>query len=66
MQKSDRTTKKIIKSNSRGRCPDGAPNPIDVYVGQRIRMRRQFLGMSQERFAAGGCEPKSAKLYTTS
>lgn len=52
MQKSDRTTKKVIKTNSRGRCPDGAPNPIDVYVGQRIRMRRLFLGMSQERFAA--------------
>lgn len=52
MQKSDRTTKKTIKSNSRGRCPDGAPNPIDVYVGQRIRTRRLLLGMSQEKFAA--------------
>jgi transcriptional regulator with XRE-family HTH domain len=25
----------------------GIPNPIDVHVGKRIRMRRQFLGMNQ-------------------
>src|SRR5690606_42120697 len=25
------------------------PNPIDVYVGSRIRMRRNILGMSQEK-----------------
>ena len=28
------------------------PNPIDVYVGSRIRMRRMMLGMSQEKLAA--------------
>ncbi|WP_031230837.1 helix-turn-helix domain-containing protein [Asticcacaulis sp. YBE204] len=27
------------------------PNPIDVYVGERIRMRRKFLGLSQEALA---------------
>jgi transcriptional regulator with XRE-family HTH domain len=26
-----------------------APNPIDRYVGTRVRMRRMMLGMSQER-----------------
>jgi transcriptional regulator with XRE-family HTH domain len=26
----------------------GIPNPIDVHVGKRIRMRRLFLGMNQE------------------
>ena len=26
-----------------------APNPVDKYVGSRIRMRRIMLGMSQER-----------------
>ena len=26
-----------------------APNPIDKYVGSRVRMRRMMLGMSQER-----------------
>ena len=29
--------------------PKKAPNPIDQYVGARIRMRRIMLGMSQER-----------------
>lgn len=33
----------------RGRMPDGTPNPIDVHVGRRIRLRRFLLGMSQER-----------------
>lgn len=25
------------------------PNPIDVHVGSRVRLRRMELGMSQER-----------------
>lgn len=29
----------------------GFPNPIDVHVGNRIRLRRTLLGMSQERLA---------------
>ncbi len=28
-----------------------SPNPIDTYVGSRVRMRRLMLGMSQERLA---------------
>ena len=28
-----------------------APNPIDVHVGSRVRMRRLMLGMSQEKLA---------------
>ena len=27
----------------------GRPNPIDIYVGSRIRLRRTLMGMSQER-----------------
>jgi transcriptional regulator with XRE-family HTH domain len=27
------------------------PNPIDVHVGRRLRLRRTLLGMSQERLA---------------
>lgn len=30
-----------------------APNPIDRHVGQRVRMRRMALGMSQEKLAEG-------------
>ena len=33
-----------IKISSRGRTPDGGPNPIDTHVGNRIRLRRQLLG----------------------
>lgn len=29
------------------------PNPIDVYVGSRIRLRRNMLGLSQEKLAEG-------------
>ena len=27
------------------------PNPVDLHVGARIRMRRKILGVSQERLA---------------
>jgi transcriptional regulator with XRE-family HTH domain len=30
----------------------GAPNPVDVHVGQRVRLRRVLLGMSQEKLGA--------------
>jgi transcriptional regulator with XRE-family HTH domain len=30
----------------------GTPHPIDVHVGSRVRMRRQLLGMNQERLAS--------------
>jgi transcriptional regulator with XRE-family HTH domain len=29
--------------------PPGTPNPIDVHVGGRVRLRRTLLGMSQEK-----------------
>jgi len=31
------------------RLPPGVPNPVDVHVGGRVRLRRTLLGMSQER-----------------
>lgn len=37
------------RRSSRGRTPSGNPNPIDVHVGARVRLRRTLLGMSQER-----------------
>jgi DNA-binding XRE family transcriptional regulator len=27
------------------------PNPIDIHVGSRLRLRRMMLGMSQEKLA---------------
>ena len=38
-----------IRRSSRGRTADDSPNPIDVYVGARVKMRRTLLGMSQKK-----------------
>lgn len=45
-------TKEIVKRSNRGRTPQGEPNPIDVHVGNRIRLRRTLLGLSQEKLAS--------------
>jgi len=37
------------RRSSRGRMPSGKPNPVDVYVGSRVRLRRTLLGLSQEK-----------------
>ncbi|CAA7624999.1 Uncharacterized HTH-type transcriptional regulator Smed_0045 [Candidatus Terasakiella magnetica] len=39
---------KNTRQSSRGRTPSGRPNPIDVHVGGRLRLRRTLLGLSQE------------------
>src|SRR5204862_7806940 len=42
----------VRKRKSSGRMASkGFPNPIDVHVGNRVRLRRTLLGMSQERLA---------------
>lgn len=40
-----------LAGSGEGNMPDNKkkPNPIDVHVGGRIRLRRNMLGMSQER-----------------
>lgn len=35
--------------NTGRRQKTGKPNPIDVHVGSRVRLRRTLLGMSQEK-----------------
>lgn len=37
------------RGRGRGRSPTGKPNPIDIHVGSRIRLRRTLLGMSQQK-----------------
>ena len=37
------------RKSGRGRTADGEPNPIDVHVGGRVRLRRTLLGLSQEK-----------------
>lgn len=44
-----KTTGSVSRRASRGRTPSGAPNPIDIHVGGRVRLRRTLLGMSQEK-----------------
>ncbi|MFI3241382.1 MAG: helix-turn-helix transcriptional regulator [Alphaproteobacteria bacterium] len=39
----------ISKKTKRGRQLDGSANPIDIYVGNRIKIRRQMLNISQEK-----------------
>jgi DNA-binding XRE family transcriptional regulator len=34
-----------------GRARGGKPNPIDIHVGSRVRLRRTLLGFSQEKLA---------------
>ena len=42
----------------------GKPNPIDIHVGSRVRLRRTLLGMSQERLAdAGGLTFQQIQKY---
>jgi transcriptional regulator with XRE-family HTH domain len=36
----------------RGRTASGRPNPVDLHVGNRLRLRRVMLGLSQDRLAA--------------
>jgi transcriptional regulator with XRE-family HTH domain len=36
------------RTSNRGRTPGGHPNPVDVHVGIRLRLRRTLLGLSQE------------------
>jgi transcriptional regulator with XRE-family HTH domain len=39
-----------VRAYARG---TGIPNPVDVHVGKRIRVRRLLLGMNQETLASG-------------
>lgn len=42
--------KKVRKSSGR-MASKGHPNPVDVHVGGRMRLRRTLLGLSQEAVA---------------
>ena len=39
-----------IKS-PRGRLTGGTPNPVDIHVGNRIKLRRKVLHLSQQQMA---------------
>ena len=37
------------RSTKSDRLPPGVPNPVDIHVGSRVRLRRTLLGLSQEK-----------------
>jgi len=37
------------RRNKAKRLPPGVPNPVDIHVGSRVRLRRTLLGLSQEK-----------------
>lgn len=42
---------KAVKAAAKPKTPvrkSGGPNPVDVHVGGRVRLRRMIMGMSQE------------------
>ena len=46
------STQKIItraRRMKKRRLPPGVPNPVDIHVGSRVRLRRTLLGLSQEK-----------------
>lgn len=47
MSKADNSTD--MRGRNRGRTATGVPNPVDIHVGSRVRLRRTLLGMSQEK-----------------
>ncbi len=47
--KDENTMVKNTRGRGRGRTANGKPNPVDIHVGARVRLRRTLLGMSQEK-----------------
>jgi|TARA_Y100000294_G_scaffold166739_1_gene175323 transcriptional regulator with XRE-family HTH domain len=42
-------TKNRSRRYMKKRLPPGVPNPVDIHVGSRVRLRRTLLGLSQEK-----------------
>ncbi len=53
MAKAKKTTKVRGVSAKTGRLPVGVANPIDIYVGNRVRSRRAQLGLTQTELGDG-------------
>ena len=47
--KDENTMVKNTRGRGRGRTANGKPNPVDIHVGARVRLRRTLLGMCQEK-----------------
>ena len=42
---------------------DRSPNPVDLHVGLRIRLRRKELGVSQEKLADLYCHRMATSMW---
>lgn len=40
-----------LRQAARKRAPDAGPNPVDIHIGKRLRLRRMLIGLSQEEVA---------------
>ncbi|MCK6442319.1 helix-turn-helix domain-containing protein [Elstera cyanobacteriorum] len=49
MTDSPTDTPKPRRGRGKRRSEDGLPNPIDIHVGSRVKLRRTLLGMSQDK-----------------
>jgi DNA-binding XRE family transcriptional regulator len=38
-----------LRGRPKGRTSTTGPNPVDIHVGKRLRLRRTMLGFSQEK-----------------
>ena len=45
----NRKAKTRARRRKKNRLPPGVPNPVDIHVGSRVRLRRTLLGLSQEK-----------------
>ena len=45
------TVEKLRPSRKGGRQKSDGPNPVDVHVGTRVRLRRTLLGMTQAKLS---------------
>ena len=45
----DYPMEEVVKKRRGRKKGSGGPNPVDIHVGSRVRLRRTLLGMSQEK-----------------
>lgn len=48
----DKKATRRARLRKKRRLPPGVPNPVDIHVGARLRLRRTLLGQSQEKLGA--------------
>lgn len=61
---SDNGTNKKVRNPRRSSVDGDTPNPVDVFVGQKLRSRRSLIGITQENLAeAAGITFQQVQKY---